>query len=558
MASVSRNANAELLKTEGNALHVSGHFQEAYAKYSEAIKQDPKNPILWANRAASSLSMKKYLDAGTDATKATELDPTYAKAWGRQGTACLSLASYSKSADAFKKALSCLPATGELSAADQLLKTHYEEGLKKAEKQLGRTFKINSAIIMPSDADIPYKRAMAMEPELIAQRLVEHSGFVILAAYREFQEGINGMNYMHHQFRNGQEVVVGKYGVVESLTNAILRDRRAFYITDGEFMNKYNKQVMFEIQHCKAWTSEGPREIQQNALKRLKTLGWGAVRPALSLTVRCRRELPLPPDSHLRALSNRAWLMRGYLQASFKLPGSYVEFVSDALQILEWGARVWKNVPTEERGVIFEDSFIRGVKRLYLNLLFEQSYTHEKTGDMENIAKVAREILDEPLAPPKIEIDPGFVSSFWIYSEADAHIMLGWYFLQKAKAIRNHDEATELYKESAAHYFQGANLFPEDDEKHAMFLKICLEAHWFAGSPLKVTLLIAKHVRETIPEMKRIWEHSADAQSRDRMLCEVLSFETHFNAEIAAGRMNLETSGWPTGGERPRPDHFKF
>jgi tetratricopeptide (TPR) repeat protein len=77
--------NAERLKAEGNVLHQNRQFQAAYNKYSEAIKEDPKNAVLWANRAASALSMKKwvlwlrrargliicfrYLDAVSDAEK---------------------------------------------------------------------------------------------------------------------------------------------------------------------------------------------------------------------------------------------------------------------------------------------------------------------------------------------------------------------------------------------------------------------------------------------------------------------------------------------------------
>lgn len=55
--------------------------------YSDAIKRDPRNAVLYANRAAASLSLKEYLDAAFDAEKAAYLDPSYAKAWGRLGKA---------------------------------------------------------------------------------------------------------------------------------------------------------------------------------------------------------------------------------------------------------------------------------------------------------------------------------------------------------------------------------------------------------------------------------------------------------------------------------------
>ncbi|KAF8240805.1 hypothetical protein L208DRAFT_1230511, partial [Tricholoma matsutake] len=58
-------------------------YRAAHKKYSEAIKEDSTNAVLWANRAASGLGMKEYLDAG----RATQLGPNYAKAWGRLATA---------------------------------------------------------------------------------------------------------------------------------------------------------------------------------------------------------------------------------------------------------------------------------------------------------------------------------------------------------------------------------------------------------------------------------------------------------------------------------------
>ena len=46
-----------------------------------------------------------------------------------------------------------------------------------------------------------------------------------------------------------------------------------------------------------------------------------------------------------------------------------VEFLRRALDVLEWGSREWKDVPYSDCGVIFELTFIRGVRRLYLDEL---------------------------------------------------------------------------------------------------------------------------------------------------------------------------------------------
>lgn len=52
-------ARAEQLKAEGNALHAQGKHVEARSNYSEAIKLDGGNAILYANRAASYIASKQ-------------------------------------------------------------------------------------------------------------------------------------------------------------------------------------------------------------------------------------------------------------------------------------------------------------------------------------------------------------------------------------------------------------------------------------------------------------------------------------------------------------------
>ncbi|KIJ51570.1 hypothetical protein M422DRAFT_776794 [Sphaerobolus stellatus SS14] len=73
--------DAQILKGEGNDLYTSGAYELAIEKYIQAIQKAPDNAILYANRAACNLALKKFDDALLDATKATELDSEYAKGW---------------------------------------------------------------------------------------------------------------------------------------------------------------------------------------------------------------------------------------------------------------------------------------------------------------------------------------------------------------------------------------------------------------------------------------------------------------------------------------------
>lgn len=49
-----------LLKTEGDTFYFRKDYRRAAQKYTEAIKEDDSNAILYANRAACYLPMKRY------------------------------------------------------------------------------------------------------------------------------------------------------------------------------------------------------------------------------------------------------------------------------------------------------------------------------------------------------------------------------------------------------------------------------------------------------------------------------------------------------------------
>jgi len=59
MSAPNSSTPAVRLKAQGNALYLAGKNKAAYGLFSEAIKLDPQNAILWANRAATSLAMKE-------------------------------------------------------------------------------------------------------------------------------------------------------------------------------------------------------------------------------------------------------------------------------------------------------------------------------------------------------------------------------------------------------------------------------------------------------------------------------------------------------------------
>lgn len=68
-----------ILKDKGNAALNQGKFDEAIQCYSEAIKLDQNNHVLYSNRSAAYCKCGKYNEALTDAEKTVSLKPDWAK-----------------------------------------------------------------------------------------------------------------------------------------------------------------------------------------------------------------------------------------------------------------------------------------------------------------------------------------------------------------------------------------------------------------------------------------------------------------------------------------------
>ncbi|KAJ6594304.1 hypothetical protein B0H19DRAFT_1094912 [Mycena capillaripes] len=95
---------AEELKVEGNALFASRDYDGAAGKYSAAIALDPQSAVLYSNRAACYHALSRHEDGLSDATKATEIDPTYSKGWHRMGACADVLGYYPQSIESYQMA----------------------------------------------------------------------------------------------------------------------------------------------------------------------------------------------------------------------------------------------------------------------------------------------------------------------------------------------------------------------------------------------------------------------------------------------------------------------
>merc|ERR1711871_1442909 len=96
-------------KERGNAFFKEAKFPESVREYDEAIKRDPKNPVYYANRAASLTKLMNFMDAKRDCERALDLDPTYVKAYVRKGAVEFFMKEYKQALDSYNEGLKHAP-----------------------------------------------------------------------------------------------------------------------------------------------------------------------------------------------------------------------------------------------------------------------------------------------------------------------------------------------------------------------------------------------------------------------------------------------------------------
>jgi len=100
-----RAHRAEALKAEGNALFGQRDYHGAIARYTDSLDIEPSAHMVLTNRAAAYYRVGDYKASLLDAEHAIGLQPTWAKAYYRQGMALLALRRSNLAVDAFTRCL---------------------------------------------------------------------------------------------------------------------------------------------------------------------------------------------------------------------------------------------------------------------------------------------------------------------------------------------------------------------------------------------------------------------------------------------------------------------
>ena len=71
--------NAAQLKDRGNAEFKEAKYEEAKHSYTEALRLDPRNHVLWCNRSAANLKLALVHFAAADAMECIRVDASFLK-----------------------------------------------------------------------------------------------------------------------------------------------------------------------------------------------------------------------------------------------------------------------------------------------------------------------------------------------------------------------------------------------------------------------------------------------------------------------------------------------
>lgn len=119
---------ALLEKEKGNQLFKEGRYDEAIESYGIGIECDPRNPMLYANRAMAFLRKNMLGAAEEDCSRALAWDDGYVKAYHRRGLARDGLGKHQLAAEDFRRVLQLDPSNKEAAQRLRVLELKIKTG----------------------------------------------------------------------------------------------------------------------------------------------------------------------------------------------------------------------------------------------------------------------------------------------------------------------------------------------------------------------------------------------------------------------------------------------
>jgi len=222
----------------------------------------------------------------------------------------------------------------------------------------------------------------------------------------------------------------------------------------------------------------------------------------------------------------RYWVVNGFLVG--KAESNYtsaMEYHRNALSIINWGRQVWKDVPKDKRGIIFEITFRRGVWNMYLDsLMGAHSHDRKNFQLLERIFEEAdaliQDVDDHPFNPQEYppDSDPGFVLSFFHNIKGNAFACRGLYhsYMGEYGKDRSIGTVQDHWMSAMQSYIDAADCIPDDDKNHPWYLNCAYNFMEVARVPTSTVMAVLARIRLSVPKMRQVWCQNPSTILRDR------------------------------------------
>ncbi|KIK54756.1 hypothetical protein GYMLUDRAFT_893840 [Collybiopsis luxurians FD-317 M1] len=509
---------ASQLKEIGNQLFQEKKFSSAAWKYTKALRKTGESAslsVLYSNRSACRLKLQLFLDALNDATESTKLDPAFAKAFARRAVALDRLGQSSESAKAWEEALSKLP-RGNLTPAELSVQSEYQKGLAAAKREKQRQesalkTQLGNYLELDGDKnDLPWMMAKTMLPELqrtewVSFRYEQNDGeevkvecppsciYALSKAYQYLCEGLAALEV--YSAPNAPPFRNGSTSVLELLSNSVLTDYRVWHIQDPDYLDQFRQQANREVEfHGVFAPNLGPEDIKEIVRRRWneaegeeeRLREWDTIQPALASIVRC-------------------WIMEGFHQGTlFENHDAETVYIKQAISFIKWGQTRCKDYPTQVKGEVFEEAFLKMVQGMRLWMLLKR---FEDTKDSET----QREVIYEESNQLLCEVSEGRTAFAY---HSDPVIAAATYYNPRGYGLRL--KAEYIWWKSAVGFAafvlnsRASDYFAQDDVNHAACLAHCLHVSYHLF-PNDIGLLLRnlEDIHEAVPKMEKIWKYKS-------------------------------------------------
>ncbi|KAJ8088267.1 hypothetical protein PM082_022339 [Marasmius tenuissimus] len=197
---------------------------------------------------------------------------------------------------------------------------------------------------------------------------------------------------------------------------------------------------------------------------------------------------------------------------------------------------------------VFEDSFLRGVQRLYIDALLNRYVSETSRSKRERLldeteaeceASINNVCDYEPL--PSHDESPAFTAAFYYHVRGHAYAAQAYC---AAKRIDDQSHRTPLgimkgYQKAAYSFLQAVNDFPDDDIQYCIYLCSAIQHMLPGASRVRDLLKYMERLRLALAKMERIWGTwvSRRGESHKSRFEGILEVETTLRKHLLEGKV---------------------